>query len=135
MAGVTWLARLCWLTLVSVLSHHIRDAARHGLWFCPLGSTNPLPKPVYLGLLAAVPHAAYFSAGILDRRALVASHYDTAKVHIFEIILLLNSIVCCLKLQKCCPSHNIALLEIRLNKLNSYVRLTIFKTYLKRYAY
>ncbi|KAL1465298.1 hypothetical protein WDU94_004881, partial [Cyamophila willieti] len=39
------------LILTSVVSHHIRDASRRGLWFYPLFSTPPLPTVLYLSLM------------------------------------------------------------------------------------
>ncbi|KAF7386989.1 hypothetical protein HZH66_011441 [Vespula vulgaris] len=38
-----------WIVSASFLSHHIRDATRRGLWFCPFGSTQPIPYNLYIG--------------------------------------------------------------------------------------
>ncbi|KAF0305923.1 Transmembrane protein 267 [Amphibalanus amphitrite] len=38
------------LLLAAGLSHHLRDAGRRGLLLPPLGSTPPLPTPIYLTL-------------------------------------------------------------------------------------
>lgn len=50
-----WLATLSWIAMVAVLSHHIRDATRRGLWLWPLGSTPPIPYFGYIFLLALLP--------------------------------------------------------------------------------
>ncbi|XP_011687275.1 PREDICTED: transmembrane protein C5orf28 isoform X1 [Wasmannia auropunctata] len=36
-----------WVILAAFLSHHIRDGTRRGLWFCPFGSTRPIPYYLY----------------------------------------------------------------------------------------
>ena len=38
------------LLLTAGLSHHLRDANRRGLLLTPLGSTPPLPAPLYMTL-------------------------------------------------------------------------------------
>ncbi|XP_065063937.1 transmembrane protein 267-like [Rhopilema esculentum] len=43
------------VTFVAVITHHLRDANRRGLWFCPFGSTRPLSMPVYLLSIITVP--------------------------------------------------------------------------------
>ncbi|XP_003703854.1 transmembrane protein 267 [Megachile rotundata] len=45
-----------WIILASFLSHHIRDATRRGLWFCPIGSTQPIPYYLYLIMSMMLPH-------------------------------------------------------------------------------
>jgi hypothetical protein len=40
---------------VAVSTHHLRDATRRGLWCWPLGSTPPLPYPLFLALTALLP--------------------------------------------------------------------------------
>lgn len=45
-----------WMMLTSFLSHHIRDATRRGLWFCPIGSTQPIPYYLYLVMSMMLPH-------------------------------------------------------------------------------
>lgn len=49
------LETLGWIILAAFLSHHIRDAARRGFWFYPLGSTPPLGTGTYLALTAILP--------------------------------------------------------------------------------
>ncbi|XP_076245409.1 transmembrane protein 267 [Calliopsis andreniformis] len=45
-----------WITLASFLSHHIRDGTRRGLWFYPIGSTQPIPYYLYLCMSMMLPH-------------------------------------------------------------------------------
>ncbi|XP_076622818.1 transmembrane protein 267 [Colletes latitarsis] len=45
-----------WMMLASFLSHHIRDGTRRGLWFCPIGSTQPIPYYLYLSMSMMLPH-------------------------------------------------------------------------------
>ncbi|XP_017890401.1 transmembrane protein 267 isoform X1 [Ceratina calcarata] len=45
-----------WMMLTSFLSHHIRDATRRGLWFCPIGNTQPIPYHLYLSMSMMLPH-------------------------------------------------------------------------------
>uniref|UniRef100_A0A8D8M3C8 Transmembrane protein 267 n=1 Tax=Cacopsylla melanoneura TaxID=428564 RepID=A0A8D8M3C8_9HEMI len=57
---ITWLLslfhhNLAILIFTSVVSHHIRDASRRGLWFYPLFSTPPLPTVFYLSLMLLLP--------------------------------------------------------------------------------
>ncbi|KAK3925774.1 Transmembrane protein 267 [Frankliniella fusca] len=49
------LLTFAWILLAAFLSHHIRDAARRGFWFYPLGSTPPLGTGLYLALTASFP--------------------------------------------------------------------------------
>ncbi|XP_020283771.1 transmembrane protein 267 [Pseudomyrmex gracilis] len=49
-----------WLILAAFLSHHIRDGTRRGLWFCPFGSTRPIPYYLYLSLCMFLPYALYW---------------------------------------------------------------------------
>lgn len=55
-----------WIILSSFLSHHIRDANRRGLWFCPFGSTRPIPYHFYLTLSMTFPYLEYFSMLLLN---------------------------------------------------------------------
>ena len=47
---------LPWMFCVALSSHHVRDAARRGLWFSPFGSTSPLPYAVYVLLTLLLPN-------------------------------------------------------------------------------
>ncbi|KAH0946600.1 hypothetical protein HN011_010463 [Eciton burchellii] len=49
-----------WLILAAFLSHHIRDGTRRGLWFCPLGSTRPIPYYLYVSLCMSLPYVLYW---------------------------------------------------------------------------
>ncbi len=46
------------LLLTAALSHQLRDGLRRGLWLALEWSTPPLPYPIYLACLAALPLAA-----------------------------------------------------------------------------
>ncbi|XP_051154179.1 transmembrane protein 267 [Leptopilina boulardi] len=59
-----------WIILSSFLSHHIRDANRRGLWFCPFGSTRPIPYYFYLSLSMAFPYFIEFCMSLLDTQQL-----------------------------------------------------------------
>ncbi len=43
------------LIFISWFSHHARDAHRRGLWFGPIGTTNPLTDSVYLLTILGLP--------------------------------------------------------------------------------
>ncbi|KAL6432297.1 hypothetical protein ACFW04_006736 [Cataglyphis niger] len=49
-----------WVILASFLSHHIRDGTRRGLWFCPFGSTRPIPYYLYVSLCMFLPYILYW---------------------------------------------------------------------------
>jgi len=53
--NVSYLRSLPYLFAVAVISHHLRDGHRRGLWFWPLGSTPPLPYWVYITCVMALP--------------------------------------------------------------------------------
>ncbi|KAH1005331.1 hypothetical protein HUJ04_006336 [Dendroctonus ponderosae] len=46
--------------LTAFATHHIRDAARRGLWLYPFGSTAPIPYWLYIALCALVPYVVIF---------------------------------------------------------------------------
>ncbi|XP_021937357.1 transmembrane protein 267 isoform X1 [Zootermopsis nevadensis] len=50
------LHRLSWIFVVAILSHHLRDAARRGLWLYPFGSIPPIPSAVYIVSCMLLPH-------------------------------------------------------------------------------
>lgn len=50
------LEQLAWMTVAAGISHHIRDGTRRGLWFCPFGSTPPIPYNLYVGTLTVFPY-------------------------------------------------------------------------------
>lgn len=47
-----------WLSVIScaILSHHIRDGTRRGLWIYPFGSTPNVPYYGYVLLTMILPH-------------------------------------------------------------------------------
>ncbi|KOC66932.1 Transmembrane protein C5orf28 [Habropoda laboriosa] len=49
-----------WIVLASFLSHHIRDGTRRGLWFCLIGSTQPIPYYLYLTISMMLPHILHW---------------------------------------------------------------------------
>ncbi|KAG7216619.1 hypothetical protein INR49_023328, partial [Caranx melampygus] len=58
-----WIGRLkdawCslpWMLFISMATHHVRDAVRHGLWVCPFGNTAPIPYWLYVSTTATLPH-------------------------------------------------------------------------------
>ncbi|CAG2053525.1 unnamed protein product, partial [Timema podura] len=54
--GWSTLVRIPWLVLAALLSHHIRDGTRRGLWMWPFGSTPAIPYSLYVGATMALPH-------------------------------------------------------------------------------
>ncbi|EFN79348.1 transmembrane protein 267 isoform X2 [Harpegnathos saltator] len=54
------LQQASWIVLAAFLSHHIRDGTRRGLWFCPFGSTRPLPYYLYVSLCMSLPYLLYW---------------------------------------------------------------------------
>ena len=54
--NVSYLQSLPYLFAVAVISHHLRDGYRRGLWFWPLGSTPPLPYWLYIVCTMALPY-------------------------------------------------------------------------------
>ncbi|XP_024885353.1 transmembrane protein 267 [Temnothorax curvispinosus] len=49
-----------WVILAAFLSHHIRDGTRRGLWFCPFGSTRPIPYYLYVSLCMSLPYILHW---------------------------------------------------------------------------
>lgn len=41
--------------IIAMLTHHLRDANRRGLWFHPFGSTKPIPTAIYVTLIVLLP--------------------------------------------------------------------------------
>ena len=50
------LARFGFLVFVAMVSHHLRDAHRRGLWLPPVGDAIPIPYSFYVLLVSALPH-------------------------------------------------------------------------------
>ena len=47
--------RLAALFTVAWTTHHVRDSIRRGLWFPPFGSTQPVAKATYFGIVMILP--------------------------------------------------------------------------------
>ena len=50
-----WLIDGIMLSFTAIITHHLRDALRRGLWFWPFGSTEPLSLPMYIIVMISVP--------------------------------------------------------------------------------
>ena len=74
-------ANYAWIILSSFLSHHIRDANRRGLWFCPIGSTRPISYYLYLSLSMAFPYLIRFGMTLLTTHS-----SDNEETLILEIV-------------------------------------------------
>lgn len=51
---------ISWVILAAFLSHHIRDGTRRGLWFCPFGSTRPIPYYLYVSICMSLPYILHW---------------------------------------------------------------------------
>ncbi|XP_023710471.1 transmembrane protein 267 isoform X2 [Cryptotermes secundus] len=53
-----WVLLHCfsWILIAAVLSHHLRDATRRGLWMYPFGSSPPIPYAGYMVGCMLLPH-------------------------------------------------------------------------------
>lgn len=58
------LEHVSWVILAAFLSHHIRDGTRRGLWFCPFGSTRPIPYYLYVSLCMLLPYVLHWLMGL-----------------------------------------------------------------------
>lgn len=54
-----------YLILICIISHHIRDAVHHGLWFQPLYSLPPFPTWLYITLTLILPLIVALSSKLL----------------------------------------------------------------------
>lgn len=67
-----WMHTLSFICLTGWTCHHLRDALRRGLWFCPLESTPIISYRVYLIIISAQPvliaNLMEFSAILVIRR-------------------------------------------------------------------
>jgi hypothetical protein len=51
----------------AMLTHHLRDANRHGMWFHPFGSSRQIPTFVYILLTILVPlPLSYFTPPVMN---------------------------------------------------------------------
>lgn len=53
--NISYLQSLPYLFAVAVVSHHLRDGCRRGLWFWPLGSTPPIPYWAFITYTVLLP--------------------------------------------------------------------------------
>ena len=53
--NISFLRSLPYMFVVAVISHHLRDGNRRGLWFWPFGSTPPVPYWLYISCTVALP--------------------------------------------------------------------------------
>lgn len=67
-----WMHTLSFICLTGWTCHHLRDALRRGLWFCPLTSTPVIPYKLYLIIMSIQPvfiaNLMEFSAILVIRR-------------------------------------------------------------------
>ncbi|CAB3988487.1 transmembrane 267-like [Paramuricea clavata] len=49
------LSMLPFIATISVVSHHVRDGHRRGVWFWPVGSTPAIPYWLYLLIIILLP--------------------------------------------------------------------------------
>jgi len=58
----------------AILSHHIRDANRRGMWLWPFGNTPPIrPSWIYISLIAILPIAVWYVKKLLKKRLFESS--------------------------------------------------------------
>ena len=63
------LQRFFLLLETSIMSHHLRDAHRRGLWLWPFGSTPPIqPSWVYIFLIVLLPFIAQRVLWFIERK-------------------------------------------------------------------
>ena len=53
--NIPYLQSLPYLFAVAIISHHLRDGHRRGLWFWPIGSTPAIPYWLYVVCIVAFP--------------------------------------------------------------------------------
>ena len=67
-----WMHTLSFICLTGWTCHHLRDALRRGLWFCPFNSTPLIPYKLYLIIISMQPvviaNLMEFSAILVIRR-------------------------------------------------------------------
>ncbi|KAJ7393776.1 hypothetical protein OS493_003435 [Desmophyllum pertusum] len=69
--NIYFLRSLPYLFAVAVISHHLRDGNRRGLWFWPLGSTPPLPYWMYITCTVALPVIIKDMKSSIDKFAVI----------------------------------------------------------------
>ncbi|XP_049806020.1 transmembrane protein 267 [Schistocerca nitens] len=68
--------RYSWLLIAALLSHHIRDSTRRGLWLWPCGTTYPLPYYLYVIITVLIPFLIVAGMKLTD----TTYNYDTISV-------------------------------------------------------
>ncbi|XP_033890692.2 transmembrane protein 267 [Acipenser ruthenus] len=69
---------LPWMLFISLASHHVRDGIRHGLWFCPFGSTAPVPYWLYVAITASLPHLCSVLMYLTGTREMISTKHGIA---------------------------------------------------------
>ena len=54
--NIPYLQSLPYLFAIAIISHHLRDGHRRGLWFWPIGSTPAIPYWLYVVCIVALPY-------------------------------------------------------------------------------
>ncbi|KAM6902970.1 transmembrane protein 267 [Xenentodon cancila] len=80
-----WIGRLkdawCslpWMLFISMTTHHVRDAVRHGLWVCPFGNTAPIPYWLYVSTTATLPHLCSVLMYLTGTRDVISTKHGIA---------------------------------------------------------
>uniref|UniRef100_A0A3P8S0D5 Transmembrane protein 267 n=1 Tax=Amphiprion percula TaxID=161767 RepID=A0A3P8S0D5_AMPPE len=69
---------LPWMLFISMATHHVRDAVRHGLWVCPFGNTAPLPYWLYVSTTATLPHLCSVLMYLTGTRDVISTKHGVA---------------------------------------------------------
>ena len=71
--NISFLRSLPYMFVVAVISHHLRDGNRRGLWFWPFGSTPPLPYWLYISCIVALPFFMKEMKSSIDKIVVIPS--------------------------------------------------------------
>ena len=69
--NISFLRSLPYMFVVAVISHHLRDGNRRGLWFWPFGSTPPLSYWLYISCTVALPFVLKEMKSSIDKIVVV----------------------------------------------------------------
>lgn len=72
---------------VSILSHHLRDADRRGIWCAPFGSTPAIPHKLYIGCVLGLPLCTLIvplAAGKLRRTVTTGFHHQSKVLDVWS---------------------------------------------------
>lgn len=69
---------LPWMLFISMTSHHVRDAVRHGLWVYPFGNTAPVPYWLYVSTTATLPHLCSVLMYLTGTRDVISTKHGVA---------------------------------------------------------